>query len=157
MHFEGESCSFMRENQHFDAFWRGNRHFHVYWRRKSAFWCSLKGKIGIFMKFWRGKTAFCFNLRIGTPFGDRLPTSKCMGMLLDCVFMTFLDLGGKVYFRPPKSTFWPLCHGGHTAAKFANWGPIWTHTDRFPNSKCMRECFWTRMLTPQTHIWPSWT
>ena len=36
------------------------------------------------------------------------------GMLLDAYFdppdpnMTFLDLGGKVNFRPPKSTFWPL-------------------------------------------------
>ena len=32
--------------------------------------------------------------------------------------MAFLDLGGKVDFWPPKSTFWPLCHTGQCATSF---------------------------------------
>ncbi len=56
---------------------------------------------------------------------------------------------GRSIFDPQNRLFDPPCHTGRTAVKFAKWDPIWTRPDRFPTSKCMRECFWTRILPPR--------
>ena len=139
---------FTGENWHFAA---------LYWG-KWAFCCILLRKISILMPFagenqyfYRGKSAFWYILQRTNRHFDASYRGKFF------LLFTFLDLGGKVDFWPPQIDFLTSQSHKPYTAKCANWDPIWMRPDRFPTSKCMRECFWTRILTPQTHIWPSWT
>ena len=72
-------------------------------------------------------------------------------------YTTLLDLEIFNDFFRKRCIFGPADPIGAQQPKSAHGRLQWGGPDRFPASKNVRERFWVRIMTPQTHIGPTWT